>query len=572
MKRILLCLAVLLSAATCYAQCGPGGCPTGPPFGNDSSLTLNLPAAAKLSACRVTNYEPSGRSRSERAVGSGTLIAKGDGWGAVISAGHVFSDGSESVKCQFFSGKEYDGKLLVNLLKSNSVDLALIELTSCPEEPVAPIATEAPKVGDMLAFSGFGSPSQEYRAIGGKLLRYTSGQRGGGPANQFYMSGGARQGDSGGPIFNLEGQLVGVLWGTDGAGTIGTYNGQIETFAACSDRYDFPWNRDNRAGRRAPDESMPLPPAPPFETPATPPTQVQPFDSSKLEAQLKLLEQRLAAVEKTTLTPSQVAEQVESEAASAFDVFKRELDSSSLSAEAKQLLTETVDSAKAELDGKVNDAKQLAQDAKTFAEGVPQKAVGLATEAAQAAAQEVADAAAESLVGRVDARIDAIRESIPMWVKIVLGVLVLYVLAATGWLAKLHAFNKRVLKAIPGERLDNLHARLDDNVERHTEAGWNPIAQGKAVVSGGKEVGGAAVDMAQVVREEVRSVLAAAGVTAALAKFGPGAVSAGKGLLGKVGQIDDVLVSLAHKLGIGDDEPEPPAPQPPAPPVEEPKE
>jgi len=278
MKRLAFCLAVLLSAATCYAQCGPdgcgpGGCPTGPQWqppqiGVQQPPTIQLPAHCKESVCRVTNYESSGRRQTQQSLGSGTLIAKGDGWGAVISAGHVFSDGSDSVKCKFLSGNEYDGVLVASLLKSNAVDLAIIELTSCPEEPVATIAPEAPKVGDKLAFAGFGSPSQDYRAMGGKLLRYTAGARG--AANQFYMTGGARQGDSGGPIFNLEGQFVGVLWGTDGAGTIGTYNGQIETFAACSDRYDFPWNRDNRAGRRAPDESMPLPPAPEVEMPVTP--------------------------------------------------------------------------------------------------------------------------------------------------------------------------------------------------------------------------------------------------------------------------------------------------------------
>ena len=41
------------------------------------------------------------------------------------------------------------------------------------------------------------------------------------------MSGPARRGDSGGPIFNDRGRVVGILWGTDGKTVIGVQAGRL---------------------------------------------------------------------------------------------------------------------------------------------------------------------------------------------------------------------------------------------------------------------------------------------------------------------------------------------------------
>jgi hypothetical protein len=54
-----------------------------------------------------------------------------------------------------------------------------------------------------------------------------SSQAPNGPDDWMEMSGHARGGDSGGPIFNANGRVVGVLWGTDGEHVVGVQAGRI---------------------------------------------------------------------------------------------------------------------------------------------------------------------------------------------------------------------------------------------------------------------------------------------------------------------------------------------------------
>ena len=50
------------------------------------------------------------------------------------------------------------------------------------------------------------------------------------PFEMVEVSTAARQGDSGGPIFNARGELAGVLFGSDGGSTSGSYAGRVREF------------------------------------------------------------------------------------------------------------------------------------------------------------------------------------------------------------------------------------------------------------------------------------------------------------------------------------------------------
>ena len=52
------------------------------------------------------------------------------------------------------------------------------------------------------------------------------------PYEMVELSVAARQGDSGGPIFNSQGELAGVLWGAGWGTTSGSYSGRVAAFVA----------------------------------------------------------------------------------------------------------------------------------------------------------------------------------------------------------------------------------------------------------------------------------------------------------------------------------------------------
>ena len=104
-----------------------------------------------------------------------------------------------------------------------------------PNVAPVPLATAPPRRGDVLTIAGYGRDS--YRAISGYCNEYLS-PGGNNPAELVEVdSAAARQGDSGGPIFNARGEVAGVLFGSNdslfsGQYTLGSYCGRVRRFVA----------------------------------------------------------------------------------------------------------------------------------------------------------------------------------------------------------------------------------------------------------------------------------------------------------------------------------------------------
>jgi hypothetical protein len=96
------------------------------------------------------------------------------------------------------------------------------------------IAAQAPRKGDRLTIAGYG-PAGVYREQTGNVTDYGSPTRKH-PAQFVELEGAARQGDSGGPIFDQAGQLAGVLFGTGRNRTIGSCSTRLALFLAEADR------------------------------------------------------------------------------------------------------------------------------------------------------------------------------------------------------------------------------------------------------------------------------------------------------------------------------------------------
>jgi hypothetical protein len=134
----------------------------------------------------------------------------------------------------------------------HSADLAAIAIPAPAIQPVE-IAQQHPERGEPVVSCGFGGDGR-LLCNRGHVLGYvvTLGSRG---RETLELSGAARQGDSGGPVLNQHGLMVGVLFGTNGRVVDATYCGRIRAFlAGLSARFG------GGAGEQAPEIDSAQPP------------------------------------------------------------------------------------------------------------------------------------------------------------------------------------------------------------------------------------------------------------------------------------------------------------------------
>jgi hypothetical protein len=237
MRRVLLSLlAAALLAGTALAQCGPWGCPTRQPQTIERHREKH-----------VEKTRPTPAWRYERAVGHRTSVvriecwdgagqwSKGSGvlvrWGkrvVVLTARHVIQD-SKQVYVKFHNRKRHKAKVIK---VDKRWDCAVLDIGDLPAdiEP-AELAYGADAMfheGVRLETCGYG-PDEKLAVNSGLFIGYrrTSETPADGPDDWMAVSGPARQGDSGGPVFDAKGRCVGILWGTDGKEVICVQPGRI---------------------------------------------------------------------------------------------------------------------------------------------------------------------------------------------------------------------------------------------------------------------------------------------------------------------------------------------------------
>ena len=155
--------------------------------------------------------------------GSGTLVAVGGEYGLVVTNWHVIRDAGGPVSVVFPDGFRSTARVL---RADRDWDLAALSIWRPKVDPVR-IARQPPRPGEVLTIAGYGSGS--YRAASGRCTQYVS-PGGKHPFEMVELSTAARNGDSGGPIFNTQGELAGVLFGTGFGRTSGSYCGRVEQF------------------------------------------------------------------------------------------------------------------------------------------------------------------------------------------------------------------------------------------------------------------------------------------------------------------------------------------------------
>ncbi len=165
---------------------------------------------------------PEGNATS---FGSGTLVDARDQFGLVVTNWHVVRDGTGDIEVIFPDGFRSKARALK---VDRDWDLAALVIWRPPTPPV-PIATAAPQPGDQLTICGYGQG--QYRAATGRCTQYYAPKLDL-PQHMVELDVEARQGDSGGPIFNERGELAGVLFGAGGGTTLGSFGGRVGSFLA----------------------------------------------------------------------------------------------------------------------------------------------------------------------------------------------------------------------------------------------------------------------------------------------------------------------------------------------------
>jgi len=174
-------------------------------------LAANAPESVVQISCDAGRYAD---------LGTGTLISPT----RILTANHVVASGG-LVTVTFQDGHQYYAR---RISQDPRRDLALLLIQEVSVKPYA-IATNAPAVGQKLYTAGFGKTSQPLRVTNGRLLKYTVVGRGS-PGSAIKISGAVRGGDSGGPIVNESGELVGIIGWTDESSVYGTHCVGIREF------------------------------------------------------------------------------------------------------------------------------------------------------------------------------------------------------------------------------------------------------------------------------------------------------------------------------------------------------
>jgi len=159
------------------------------------------------------------------AFGSGTLVDVRDQYGLVVTNWHVVHDARGPVEVTFPGGFRSHAR---SLKVDSNWDLAALVIWRPPIEPVK-LATQPPRPGDLLTIHGYGRG--QYRIATGRCTTYYA-PRLDYPLEMVELDVEARQGDSGGPIFNQRGQLAGVLFGAGQGTTLGSYAPRVSNFLA----------------------------------------------------------------------------------------------------------------------------------------------------------------------------------------------------------------------------------------------------------------------------------------------------------------------------------------------------
>lgn len=137
--------------------------------------------------------------------GTGVIV---DDHGTIFTAAHVIDKKGTDLKIILTDGTRLKAKTTMSsTLEEKGTDAGIAELTPKPEQPVPFVTrtTTLPKVGDWVFSLGHGGGLDEKRGAMVRLGRVVSIKNGTIQTDCKLI-----RGDSGGPLFNMNGELIGI--------------------------------------------------------------------------------------------------------------------------------------------------------------------------------------------------------------------------------------------------------------------------------------------------------------------------------------------------------------------------
>lgn len=143
-----------------------------------------------------------GRQRRSQALGSGFVISA-DGF--IVTNNHVI-DGADEIEIEFFSGDRMKAKLVGT---DKNTDLALLKVDATRDLAFVPFGdSDKMRVGDWVV--AMGNPLGQGFSVSAGIVSARGRALSGSFDDYIQTDAAINKGNSGGPLFNLDGEVVGV--------------------------------------------------------------------------------------------------------------------------------------------------------------------------------------------------------------------------------------------------------------------------------------------------------------------------------------------------------------------------
>jgi serine protease Do len=142
-----------------------------------------------------------GNQRPTQAQGSGFVVSA-DGY--VVTNNHVI-DGGSKIQVSFDKDNKFDAELIGT---DQRTDIALLKIKASQTFPFVKFADKTPRVGDWVI--AVGNPFGLGGTVTAGIVSAQGRDIGSGPYDYMQIDAAVNRGNSGGPTFNLEGEVVGV--------------------------------------------------------------------------------------------------------------------------------------------------------------------------------------------------------------------------------------------------------------------------------------------------------------------------------------------------------------------------